>query len=58
MSIKKLTIRAIWLLSVAAASTLSVAQAENQDALLPIFDAHIHYSYDAWEAFSPDDAIR
>jgi len=25
---------------------------------LPIFDAHIHYSHDVWEAISPEDAIR
>ena len=25
---------------------------------LPIFDAHIHYSHDVWDAISPDDAIR
>lgn len=24
----------------------------------PIFDAHIHYSHDAWEAFTPQEAIR
>src|SRR6056300_1160231 len=58
MTIKNLTIRAIWLLSVAAASTVSVSQADNAAIPLPIFDAHIHYSHDAWEAFSPDDAIR
>jgi hypothetical protein len=33
------------------------AETEDED-LLPIFDAHIHYSHDAWEAFAPDDAIR
>ncbi len=25
---------------------------------LPIFDAHIHYSHDVWDAISPEDAIR
>jgi hypothetical protein len=34
------------------------AHADNDADPLPIFDAHIHYSHDAWEAFSPDDAIR
>ncbi|MEE9152835.1 MAG: amidohydrolase, partial [candidate division NC10 bacterium] len=24
---------------------------------LPIFDAHIHYSRDAWDALSPDQAL-
>lgn len=33
------------------------AETEDED-LLPVFDAHIHYSHDAWEAFAPDDAIR
>lgn len=34
---------------------VSLAQDANK---LPIFDAHIHYSDDAWEAFPPKDAIR
>ena len=25
---------------------------------LPVFDAHIHYSHDVWEAISPKEAIR
>jgi hypothetical protein len=28
-----------------------------QDAVLPIFDAHLHYSHDAWEALPPKQAI-
>lgn len=24
----------------------------------PVFDAHIHYSHDVWQAISPEDAIR
>ena len=26
-------------------------------AELPIFDAHLHYSHDAWESVPPKDAI-
>ena len=35
-----------------------VAQAEQQTNPLPIFDAHIHYSHDVWDAISAKDAIR
>lgn len=28
-----------------------------QDAAMPIFDAHLHYSHDAWERLPPKDAI-
>lgn len=33
------------------------ARAEDKNDL-PIFDAHIHYNHDVWDAISPDDAIR
>lgn len=36
-------------------STASLAQ---DVKTFPIFDAHIHYSHDAWQAFPPKDAIR
>lgn len=36
----------------------AVAQAEKQTKPLPIFDGHIHYSHDVWDAISPQDAIR
>ncbi len=39
----------LWLL--AALPVLAQAQA------LPIFDAHVHYSHDAWESVPPADAI-
>src|SRR5262245_54045878 len=38
--------------AVALGGTVSVAAAE-----LPIFDAHVHYSHDAWERTPPDAAI-
>lgn len=38
--------------------TMSAALDESDDDLLPVFDAHIHYSDDAREAFAADDAIR
>lgn len=34
-----------------------VIQADNRHAL-PVFDAHIHYSHDVWDAISPAEAIR
>ncbi|MGB5307635.1 MAG: hypothetical protein WBN45_01925 [Arenicellales bacterium] len=58
MSIKKLTIRSILLLCVVKMSAVGAAQLESETNPLPIFDAHIHYSDDAREAFSPADAIR
>jgi hypothetical protein len=39
-------------------SAVGAAQLESETNPLPIFDAHIHYSDDAREAFSPADAIR
>src|SRR5258705_12735092 len=40
-------------LSLAAAFSAGTALA----AELPIFDAHLHYSHDAWESVPPADAI-
>jgi len=45
------------LLAVVSFAAVSVVQADNAVDELPIFDAHIHYSYDVWEAIPPDDAI-
>ena len=58
MPIKKLTIRSILLLCVVKMSAVCAAQLESATNPLPIFDAHIHYSDDTREAFSPADAIR
>jgi hypothetical protein len=33
------------------------APARAQDSLLPIFDAHLHYSHDAWERLPPAQAV-
>ena len=43
-----------WLLVAAplAATPLAAAAAE-----LPIFDAHMHYSHDAWDVLPPKDVI-
>jgi predicted TIM-barrel fold metal-dependent hydrolase len=41
----------------AAALSLAVATTAAQAADLPIFDAHVHYSHDAWEVVPPKDAI-
>ena len=45
-------------LSAALSVTTAAADAEKNVGDLPIFDAHIHYSHDAWEAIPPADAIR
>ena len=37
---------------VVAAANIGAGAAE-----LPIFDAHLHYSHDAWESVPPKDAI-
>jgi len=39
-------------------STLGVTSALSESSTLPVFDAHIHYSHDVWEAIPPKDAIR
>lgn len=38
--------------------SVSAANAANTDKSLPIFDAHIHYSHDVWDAIAPAEAIR
>ena len=43
------------ILSPFAVSADEIGEVENE---LPIFDAHIHYSHDVWDAISPEDAIR
>ncbi|QCB48512.1 amidohydrolase [Hydrogenophaga sp. PAMC20947] len=45
-----------WLLGTAA-SLATLSQAQAADAPLPIFDAHLHYSHDAWEKLPPKDAV-
>jgi hypothetical protein len=39
------------------ASALSLASTPLRAAELPIFDAHVHYSHDAWEQLPPKDAV-
>ena len=48
-----MTIRAI----LASAFAFAVAAAPTAAADLPVFDAHIHYSHDAWENLPPKAAI-
>ena len=40
-----------------AAVRLSSAAAQPADAPMPLFDAHLHYSHDAWERLPPKDAV-
>ena len=58
MTIKKFVLIAVLQFSFLSPSVLSAAQTDNDPEPLLIFDAHIHYSEDAWQAFSPHDAIR
>lgn len=50
---------AAWMCLLAAGAALAaVAPAGRADAAeLPIFDAHIHYSHDAWDNLPPKDAV-
>lgn len=43
---------AVW-----AALALSLAGAARAADVLPIFDAHLHYSHDAWDVVPPQEAI-
>jgi hypothetical protein len=45
------------LAAAAALLALAAAQAAAQGAELPIFDAHLHYSHDAWEALPPESVV-
>ena len=58
MAFNKHTLRAFLFLSVFSSWTVAVAQDEKKTTSLPIFDGHIHYSHDVWDAISPSDAIR
>lgn len=57
MTLNKFKLHSILLLLVLSTWT-AVAKAEKQTKPLPIFDGHIHYSHDVWDAISPQDAIR
>jgi hypothetical protein len=39
-------------------STIGDTSTLRETGTLPVFDAHIHYSHDVWEAIPPEDAIR
>jgi hypothetical protein len=41
----------------AVAPTWAVAQAAAAAPAMPIFDAHLHYSHDAWERLPPAQAV-
>jgi hypothetical protein len=50
--------RALAALSLAGAALQAAAQQPiAQQPALPIFDAHLHYSHDAWERLPPADAV-
>ena len=58
MRLNKLNIYVILLLSFFSFWIEAGAEVEKDVNVLPIFDAHIHYSHDVWDAISPQDAIR
>ncbi len=45
------------LLGAACLATASLSAAVADPAPLPIFDAHLHYSHDAWDRLPPKDAV-
>lgn len=57
MVINKFTISVALLFGLLLPWTVGAVQEECDD-VLPIFDAHIHYSHDVWDAISPGDAIQ
>jgi len=57
MKRKRYTTQCLVLSALLAIKLLAVAD-DNKLSPLPIFDAHIHYSHDVWDAISPKDAIR
>ena len=36
----------------------NILQADDKNQPIPVFDAHIHYSHDVWDAIPPEEAIR
>ncbi len=55
--LRKLTWHCVFLFTFIPVAT-AVAGDEKEVSDLPIFDAHIHYSHDVWQAIPPADAIR
>jgi len=55
--LQKLTWHCVFLFTFIPVAT-AVAGDEKEVSDLPIFDAHIHYSHDVWDAIAPADAIR
>ena len=43
--------------ALAFASLLALLDVDVIAAELPIFDAHVHYSHDAWDNLPPKDAV-
>lgn len=52
----KIRLKLIVVLQFGFVSLIIAESFQSQDQ--PIFDAHIHYSHDVWDAISPQDAIR
>jgi hypothetical protein len=45
------------LAALAGAAAGATAPARSADVVLPLFDAHVHYSHDAWELVPPKQAV-
>ena len=56
-TLPKLTGHGVFLLTVMSVAT-TVAADETKVSDMTVFDAHIHYSHDVWDAIPPEDAIR
>lgn len=57
MTVTDLKFHAALILFILSGGTVSAAQLDAKTNVMPIFDAHIHYSHDVWDAISPQDAI-
>jgi hypothetical protein len=53
---KQVLRRTGWLLSCASLAVPAVMAQDN--ASLPIFDTHVHYSADAWKSYTPEEIIQ
>ncbi len=58
MGARKYTVFFFLLCSILLSWAVSAEQSGKAANDLPIFDAHIHYNHDVWDAISPVDAIR
>ena len=58
MDLNKLKLHGVLLFSLLSCGMVVATEHDKEINSWPIFDAHIHYSHDVWDAISPTDAIR